>query len=125
VLGHFTRHASFLARLQDLHARVPEDEKRAVDSPVRAGSVILFHSMLLHASNRNIDDLERPAYIPSYMDIPRHFWLFNERTLGQLLARFFSERNPLLLALFTALDMVSIALGRNTSNIWVVARKRA
>jgi len=68
VLGRFTRHAGFLAKLQDLHARIPEDEKRrAVDLPVRAGSVVLFHSMLLHASNTNTSDLERPAYIPSYM----------------------------------------------------------
>ena len=68
VLGRLTRHAGFLARLQDLHARIPEDEKgRAVDLPVRAGSVVLFHSMLLHASNPNRSELERPAYIPSYM----------------------------------------------------------
>jgi SAM-dependent methyltransferase len=90
--------------------------------------------------------------------IPRHFWLFNERTLRQLLegaeleiievrylcspafwiqslhhalldhgwfrlAGLFSERNPLLLTLFTALDMISIALGGSTSNMRVVARK--
>lgn len=74
VLGRFTRHAGFLAKLQDLHARVPEDEKRrAVDLPVRAGSVVLFHSMLLHASNTNTSDLERPAYIPSYMGAEYRF----------------------------------------------------
>jgi ectoine hydroxylase-related dioxygenase (phytanoyl-CoA dioxygenase family) len=68
ILGSFTRHASFLAKLQDLHARIPQDEKdRAVDLPVKAGSVILFHSMLLHASNPNTSDLDRPAYIASYM----------------------------------------------------------
>jgi ectoine hydroxylase-related dioxygenase (phytanoyl-CoA dioxygenase family) len=68
LLGRFTRHARFLGKLQDLHARVPEGEKsRAVDLPVRAGSAILFHSMLLHASNPNRSDRERPAYIPSYM----------------------------------------------------------
>jgi SAM-dependent methyltransferase len=89
---------------------------------------------------------------------PRHFWLFNARSLRRLLtdaglevaevrylcspafwiqsfhhalldhgwfrlARFFSERDPLLLAIFTALDMVLIVLGVKTSNIRVVARK--
>jgi ectoine hydroxylase-related dioxygenase (phytanoyl-CoA dioxygenase family) len=68
VLGTLTRHAGFLAKLQDLHARVPiEDKKRAVDLPVRAGSVVLFHSMLLHASNPNSSALDRAAYIASYM----------------------------------------------------------
>jgi ectoine hydroxylase-related dioxygenase (phytanoyl-CoA dioxygenase family) len=68
LLGGLTRHASFLANLQDLHARVPAGEKeRAVNLPVRAGTVILFHSMLLHASNPNTSDLDRPAYIASYM----------------------------------------------------------
>jgi len=68
VLGALTRHASFLAKLQDLHARIPnEEKKRAVDLPVRAGSVILFHSMLLHASNPNTSEHDRPAYIASYM----------------------------------------------------------
>ena len=68
VLGSLTRHASFLANLQDLHARVSDEEKRcAVDLPVKAGSVILFHSMLLHASNPNTSEWDRPAYIASYM----------------------------------------------------------
>ncbi len=68
ILGSLTRHASFLAKLQDLHARVPQEEKEhAVDLPVRAGSVVLFHSMLLHASNPNISEHDRPAYIASYM----------------------------------------------------------
>ena len=68
VLGALTRHANFLARLQDLHARVSAEEKqRAVNLPVRAGSVILFHSMLLHASTPNTSDRDRPAYIASYM----------------------------------------------------------
>jgi ectoine hydroxylase-related dioxygenase (phytanoyl-CoA dioxygenase family) len=34
---------------------------------VRAGSVVLFHSRLLHASNPNSSDKDRPAYIVSYM----------------------------------------------------------
>lgn len=90
--------------------------------------------------------------------IPRHFWLFSETSLRQLLAasglhiaqtrylaspafwiqslhhalldhgcfylaRFFSERNPFLLAPATALDLLSIALGQKTSNIRVVAQK--
>jgi ectoine hydroxylase-related dioxygenase (phytanoyl-CoA dioxygenase family) len=68
LLGNFTRRLSFLAKLQDLHARIPEEEKlRAVNLPVRKGSVILFHSMLLHASNPNTSTVDRLAYIPSYM----------------------------------------------------------
>jgi ectoine hydroxylase-related dioxygenase (phytanoyl-CoA dioxygenase family) len=68
LLGNMTRHFSFLAKLQELHARVPDDEKcREVSLPVRAGSVILFHSMLLHASHPNRSDRERLAYIASYM----------------------------------------------------------
>lgn len=68
LLGEFTRNFNFLANLQDLHARVSEKEKqKAVDLPVRKGSVILFHSLLLHASNANTSDADRLAYIPSYM----------------------------------------------------------
>jgi ectoine hydroxylase-related dioxygenase (phytanoyl-CoA dioxygenase family) len=68
VLGNMTRHVSFLARLQELHARVPDEEKcREVSLPIRAGSVILFHSMLLHASHPNNSDRDRLAYIASYM----------------------------------------------------------
>lgn len=68
ILGSLSRHASFLAKLQDLHARIPQEDKdRAVDLPVSAGSVVLFHSMLLHASNANTGDQDRPAYIASYM----------------------------------------------------------
>jgi ectoine hydroxylase-related dioxygenase (phytanoyl-CoA dioxygenase family) len=68
LLGKFTRRMNFLANLQDLHARIPQEEKRqAVDLPVRKGSVILFHSLLLHASNPNTSATDRLAYIPSYM----------------------------------------------------------
>jgi ectoine hydroxylase-related dioxygenase (phytanoyl-CoA dioxygenase family) len=68
LLGQLSRHASFLAKLQDLHARVPnEEKKRAVNLSVRSGSVVLFHSMLLHASNPNTSAFDRPAYIASYM----------------------------------------------------------
>jgi ectoine hydroxylase-related dioxygenase (phytanoyl-CoA dioxygenase family) len=68
ALGSFTRRASFVGKLQDLHARVPDDEKRsALEIPVRAGSVLLFHSQLLHASNPNTSDKDRPAFIVSYM----------------------------------------------------------
>jgi SAM-dependent methyltransferase len=90
--------------------------------------------------------------------IPRHFWLFSEASLRQLLttadlsvvevkylaspafwiqsfhhalldhgwfriARFFSEKNPLVLAPATAVDVLSILLGGKTSNIRIVARK--
>jgi SAM-dependent methyltransferase len=103
--------------------------------------------------------LFRDRYWGGY-HIPRHFWLFSEASLRQLLtggglrvtevrylcspsfwiqschhalldrgwlrtARWFSERNPLLLAAFTALDLLTIALGRPTSNIRVIAHKPA
>jgi SAM-dependent methyltransferase len=90
--------------------------------------------------------------------IPRHFWLFSEASLRQILtaedlrvvevkylaspafwiqsfhhalldhgwfrvARFFSEKNPLLLAPATAADLLSIFFGGKTSNIRIVARK--
>jgi ectoine hydroxylase-related dioxygenase (phytanoyl-CoA dioxygenase family) len=68
VLGNLTRYFPFLAGLQELHARVPDDEKcHEISLPVRAGSVILFHSMLLHASHPNNSDRDRLAYIASYM----------------------------------------------------------
>jgi ectoine hydroxylase-related dioxygenase (phytanoyl-CoA dioxygenase family) len=68
MLGGFTRHVGFVSSLQDLHARIPEEEKRqAIDLPVRAGSVVLFHSRLLHASGPNRSEFERPAYIVSLM----------------------------------------------------------
>jgi SAM-dependent methyltransferase len=89
---------------------------------------------------------------------PRHFWLFNEVSLKQLLedaglriaevrylcspafwiqsfhhalldkgwprlSRFFSEKNPLLLAPFTALDFAVIRARGKTSNIRVIAQK--
>lgn len=92
--------------------------------------------------------------------IPRHFWLFNEESLRQLLtgaglevvevrylcspafwiqsfhhalldhgwsrmSRFFSVKNPLLLAIFTALDTLTIWFGGKTSNIRIVGRKAA
>jgi ubiquinone/menaquinone biosynthesis C-methylase UbiE len=91
---------------------------------------------------------------------PRHFWLFNEASLKQLLeqaglriaevrylcspafwiqsfhhalldkgwprfSRFFSEKNPLLLAPFTALDFAIIGVRGKTSNIRIVAQKVA
>jgi 2-polyprenyl-3-methyl-5-hydroxy-6-metoxy-1,4-benzoquinol methylase len=90
--------------------------------------------------------------------IPRHFWLFSEASLRQLMAlaglrvaevrylaspafwiqslhhafldkgwfkiaRFFSEKNPLLLAPATAIDLATVAMGGKTSNIRVIARK--
>jgi ectoine hydroxylase-related dioxygenase (phytanoyl-CoA dioxygenase family) len=68
VLGNFTRRVSIVGKLQDLHARVPAEEKlRSLEIPVRAGSVLLFHSQLLHASNPNTSEKDRPAFIVSYM----------------------------------------------------------
>ena len=68
----------------ELHARVPDQEKCCeISLPVRAGSVILFHSMLLHASHPNSSDRDRLAYITSYMGADytfggsaiQNFWL--------------------------------------------------
>jgi ectoine hydroxylase-related dioxygenase (phytanoyl-CoA dioxygenase family) len=68
MLGNFTRRFGLLAKFQDLHARISEEEKRrAVNLPVRKGSVVLFHSLLLHASNPNTSPIDRLAYIPTYM----------------------------------------------------------
>ena len=90
--------------------------------------------------------------------IPRHFWLFNEASLTQLLmelglrvvdvrylcspvfwvqsfhhvlldwgwvrwSRLISERNPLLLAPFAAIDLLQIAVGNKTTNMRVVVQK--
>jgi 2-polyprenyl-3-methyl-5-hydroxy-6-metoxy-1,4-benzoquinol methylase len=41
------------------------------------------------------------------------------------LSKFFTEKNPLLLAPFTAFDLARIALGGRTSNIRMVAQRRA
>lgn len=68
ILGGFTRHLKFVSNLQDLHASIPEEERRhAIDLPVKAGSVVLFHSRLLHASGPNTSEFDRTAYIVSYM----------------------------------------------------------
>jgi 2-polyprenyl-3-methyl-5-hydroxy-6-metoxy-1,4-benzoquinol methylase len=91
--------------------------------------------------------------------IPRHFWLFSENSLRQLLtsaglavtevrylaspafwiqsvhhllsdrgwlrtARFFSEKNPLLLAPATAMDLLAVSFGGKTSNVRIVAQKQ-
>jgi len=68
ILGGWTKHVSSLGKLQELHARISEvEERREANLPIRAGSAILFHSMLLHASNPNTSDWDRHAYIVSYM----------------------------------------------------------
>jgi ectoine hydroxylase-related dioxygenase (phytanoyl-CoA dioxygenase family) len=68
ILGSWTRHFGLVAKLQDLHARVPDEEARlSVNLPIQAGSVILFHSMLLHGSTANVSGRDRLAYIVSYM----------------------------------------------------------
>lgn len=68
LLGSSTKKVSFLANLQDLKARVsPALKKNEVSLPIKAGSVILFHSLLLHASHPNQADNDRRAYIVSYM----------------------------------------------------------
>lgn len=103
--------------------------------------------------------LFRKRYWGGY-HIPRHFWLFNETSLRQLLenaglrviqvsylcspafwiqsvhhllldqgwfrlARFFSEKNPLLLSVFTMVDLSMWALGRRTSNMRMIAERTA
>jgi 2-polyprenyl-3-methyl-5-hydroxy-6-metoxy-1,4-benzoquinol methylase len=110
----------------------------------------------------NTDSLDAHLFARRYWGgyhIPRHFWLFSEASLRQLLtasgllisevhylaspafwiqsfhhalfdkgwpvlARFFSEKNPLLLAPATALDLLIASMGRKTSNIRVIAQKQ-
>ena len=70
VLEKGTRFAPALTRLNDF--RVDEREIESLRSsertiPVRAGSVIFFHSLLMHASNPNTSENDRCAAIISYM----------------------------------------------------------
>lgn len=68
LLAGMTKHVSGFARLQDLRARIPRGQADAGrDLPVKRGSVIFFHSRLLHASGRNETAADRCAYIVSYM----------------------------------------------------------
>jgi ectoine hydroxylase-related dioxygenase (phytanoyl-CoA dioxygenase family) len=69
VLGRATRLVPGLARVSELQI----DPRKAaalgdeVSLPVSAGSVVLFHSLLLHASNPNTSEHDRRAAIISYM----------------------------------------------------------
>jgi ubiquinone/menaquinone biosynthesis C-methylase UbiE len=103
--------------------------------------------------------LFRSRYWGGY-HIPRHFFIFNEASLRQLLeaaglqvvevrymcspafwiqsfhhalldkgwtrlSRFFSVKNPILLAVFTTIDTLTIWFGGKTSNIRIVGKKVA
>jgi SAM-dependent methyltransferase len=130
-------------------------------SAVRRLSNLLEPRGYLFFETPCIDGLDAKLFRTRYWGgyhIPRHFWLFNEASLTQLLegagmrvvevsylcspafwiqsfhhllldhgwyrvARFFSEKNPLLLAPFTALDLIRIAAGARTTNIRVIAQK--
>jgi ectoine hydroxylase-related dioxygenase (phytanoyl-CoA dioxygenase family) len=70
VLGTATRFVPFLGRLGDYSVdrkRVDELRRDEVSLPVDRGSVIFFHSLLLHASGPNRTDRARIAPIISYM----------------------------------------------------------
>jgi len=76
VLEKGTRFAPGLTRLNDF--RVDEREIESLRSsemplPVRAGSVIFFHSLLMHASNPNTSENDRCAAIISYMSRDSRF----------------------------------------------------
>jgi 2-polyprenyl-3-methyl-5-hydroxy-6-metoxy-1,4-benzoquinol methylase len=124
-------------------------------------SALLVPGGYLFIETPNTASLDARLFARGYWGgyhIPRHFWLFSESSLRQLLAtadlsavevkylaspafwiqsfhhvlldhgwfrvaRFFSEKNPLLLALATAVDLLNILLGGKTSNIRIVARK--
>jgi 2-polyprenyl-3-methyl-5-hydroxy-6-metoxy-1,4-benzoquinol methylase len=132
-------------------------------SVVQRLTTLLAPEGYLFIETPNIASLDARIFGARYWGgyhIPRHFWLFSERSLRQLLtssglcvtgvrylaspafwiqslhhfvldhgwfktARFFSEKNPLLLAPPTILDLVTSAIGGKTSNIRVIAQKRA
>lgn len=76
VLAKGSRFMPALSRLNDF--RVTDDQvlKLHLDElalPVNAGSVIFFHSLLLHASNPNTSDNDRYAAIISYMSRSSRF----------------------------------------------------
>ena len=76
VLERSTRFAPALTRLNDF--RVDErkiESLRAGEKalPVKSGSVIFFHSLLMHASNPNTSENDRCAAIISYMSKDSRF----------------------------------------------------
>lgn len=109
----------------------------------------------------SIDGLDAKLFKKGYWGgyhIPRHFWLFNEKSLTRLLqeaglevvqvqymaspsfwiqslhhlfldrgqtkiAKLFTAKNPVLLAIFTTIDLVTGLLGKPTSNMRMVAKK--
>lgn len=86
VLGALTKIFPFLGRLQELVARVEEEDyAREIDVPVKRGGAIFFHGQLLHASNPNTSDGDRLAFIPSFMG--RNFCFKGVGSLACLRAR--------------------------------------
>lgn len=76
VLEKGTRFAPALTRLNDFRVDEREIENlRASERslPVKAGSVIFFHSLLMHASNSNTSENDRCAAIISYMSKDSRF----------------------------------------------------
>lgn len=124
-------------------------------------SRLLAPGGFLFLETPSIDGLDARIFSRRYWGgyhIPRHFWLFNQTSLAQLiegaglrlyevrylaspvfwiqslhhalldhgwrrLSKFFTEKNPVLLAPFTAFDLARIACGGKTSNIRIVAQK--
>jgi ectoine hydroxylase-related dioxygenase (phytanoyl-CoA dioxygenase family) len=70
VLEGASRFVPIMARLADfrIQDRVVESLGLPdIELPVSAGTVIFFHSLLVHSSNPNVSDNARPAPIISYM----------------------------------------------------------
>jgi len=68
LLADTTKYAPLLFDLQDFRLPVDAQAPRTeVALPVKAGDVILFHSLLWHASGPNRSDVARMAEIVSFM----------------------------------------------------------
>ena len=70
VLGSATKALPFLGNLGEYSVGQVEIDRLGippVSVPASAGTVVLFHSLLLHSSNPNTSDADRPAPIVSYM----------------------------------------------------------
>jgi ectoine hydroxylase-related dioxygenase (phytanoyl-CoA dioxygenase family) len=90
LLEGASRFVPLMARLADfrIQERVVESLGLPdIELPVSAGTVVFFHSLLVHSSNPNVSDNVRPAPIISYM--PR-----SARFTGRGKANFDAARSP-------------------------------
>jgi ectoine hydroxylase-related dioxygenase (phytanoyl-CoA dioxygenase family) len=68
LLGVATKRVPLLSGLQDMTAYLTTEQRQsAVVVDVNRGDVVIFHSLLLHASSTNTSPANREAYIASYM----------------------------------------------------------